>query len=305
MKLVNNHKRHRWVLTAGLLLLAGSLAMPILAAKTAHADHPAAQATDNQALADQIQQLQQQVATLQAILQKQNRQRRSSAMGSGGTMSGGGKMTMMDDDMSQMGGMSSGGSSGTGMMDMEDEGEMAGMSPGGKSSGGGSMGMMEGEMGGMSSGGNMKMCCMGEMGGMMGGMRSSGMGGMKRSSSAMPGQPGASHLYHVGSTGFFLDHAKHIALTPEQKTTLNRLKEKALLDRATQQRRIDGAEQELYMLTGADQPDVAQIQAKIAELEKLRADQRMNFIRAVGEAAKVLTHDQHRTLLGTMTSKQQ
>jgi hypothetical protein len=283
MKLVNNHKRHRWVLTAGLLLLAGCLAMPMLAAKTAHADHPAAQATDNQALADQIQQLQQQVATLQAILQKQNRQRRSSAMGSGGTMSGGGKMTMMDDDMSQMGGMSSGG----------------------KSSGGGSMGMMEGEMGGMSSGGNMKMCCMGEMGGMMGGMRSSGMGGMKRSSSAMPGQPGASHLYHVGSTGFFLDHAKHIALTPEQKTTLNRLKEKALLDRATQQRRIDGAEQELYMLTGADQPDVAQIQAKIAELEKLRADQRMNFIRAVGEAAKVLTHDQHRTLLGTMTSKQQ
>lgn len=296
MKLVNNHKRHRWVLTAGLLLLAGCLAMPMLAAKTAHADHPAAQATDNQALADQIQQLQQQVATLQAILQKQNRQRRSSAMGSGGTMSGGGKMTMMDDDMSQMGGMSSGGSSGTGMMDMEDEGEMAGMSPGGKSSGGGSMGMMEGEMGGMSSGGNMKMCCMGEMGGMM--------GGMKGSPSTMPGHPGASHLYHIGSTGFFLDHSKHIALTSEQKTTLNRLKEKALLDRATQQRRIDQTEQELYLLTGADQPDAAKIHEKIAEIEKLRADQRMNVIRAVGEATNVLTHDQHRALLGTMTSTQ-
>lgn len=120
----------------------------------------------------------------------------------------------------------------------------------------------------------------------------------------MPGQPGASHLYHIGSTGFFLDHATHIALTSEQKRTLNRLKEKALLDRATQQRRIDQAEQELYMLTGADQPDTTQIQAKIAEIEKLRTDQRMNFIRAVGEAANVLTHDQHRTLLGTMTSNQ-
>jgi hypothetical protein len=109
----------------------------------------------------------------------------------------------------------------------------------------------------------MKMCCMGEMGGMMGGMKSSGMGGMKGSPSTMPGQPGASHLYHIGSTGFFLDHAKHIALTPEQKKTLNWLKEKALLDR------------------------------------------RMNFIRAVGEATNVLTHDQHRALLGTMTSNQQ
>lgn len=136
----------------------------------------------------------------------------------------------------------------------------------------------------------------------MGGMKSSGMGGMKGSPSTMPGQPGASHLYHIGSTGFFLDHAQHIVLTPEQKTTLNRLKEKALLDRATQQRRIDQAEQDLYLLTGADQPDAAKIQAKVAEIEKLRADQRMNFIRAVGEATNVLTHDQHRALLGTMTS---
>lgn len=136
----------------------------------------------------------------------------------------------------------------------------------------------------------------------MGGMKSSGMSGMKGSPSTMPGQPGASHLYHIGSTGFFLDHDKHLSLTPEQRMTLNRLKEKALLDRATQQRRIDQAEQDLYLLTGADQPDAAKIQAKVAEIEKLRADQRMNFIRAVGEATNVLTHDQHRALLGTMTS---
>ena len=263
--------------------------------------HAAPEATDNQALADQIQQLQQQVATLQAIIQKQNTQQRSSAMRSGGKIRGGGKMAMMDDDTKEMGGMSAGGAGGMssggsgGMGMMGDQGEMGGMSQGS----GGGMGMMDdqGEMGGMRGG-------MGRpgMGGMMAPNR--GMGVMNVPPSAMPGQPGASHLYHIGSTGFFLDHAKHIALTPEQKMTLNRLKEKALLDRTTQQRHIDQAEQELYMVTAADQPDTTQIQAKVAEIEKLRADQRMNLIRAVGEATNVLTHDQHRTLLGTMTSNQ-
>lgn len=302
MNVMSKHRRWTVLGAAGLLLLSGGLTVAVLEAQAqkSSVQHAGTQAPEPRALAEQLQQLQQQVATLKALIQKQNTKQRNRDMGSGGTMRGGGAMPMMD-DQGEMGGMSSEGSSGMGMSMMGDEGEMAGMSSGG----GGGMGMMEGEMGGMSSGGNMKMCCMGEMGGMMGGMKSSGMGGMKGSPSTMPGQPGASHLYHIGSTGFFLDHDKHLSLTPEQKTTLNRLKEKALLDRATQQRRIDGAEQELYMLTGADQPDVAQIQAKIAELEKLRADQRMNFIRAVGEAAKVLTHDQHRTLLGTMTSKQQ
>ena len=222
-------------------------------------------------------------------------------------MGGGNAMVVMDDmGTGQNRGMSQG--SGGGMGKMGDQGEMGGMSPGGRSSGASAgMGMMdEGEMGGMSSGGEMGMCCMGEMGGMRSGMMGPGrgMGGMKGSSSTMPGQPGASHLYHIGSTGFFLDHAKHITLTPEQKMTLNRLKEKALLGRTAQQRRIDQAEQELYMVTGADQPDTTQIQAKVAEIEKLRADQRMNLIRAVGEAANVLTHDQHQALLGTMSPNQ-
>lgn len=127
---------------------------------------------------------------------------------------------------------------------------------------------------------------------------------MKSSSSTMPGQPGASHLYHIGSTGFFLNHAKHITLTAEQKLTLNRLKERAFLDRTTAQRRMGQAEQDLYILTGADQPDPAKIQTKVAEIEKLRTDQRMTFIRAVSEAVNVLTHDQHQALLGTMTPNQ-
>lgn len=250
------------------------------------------QNTDQQTLLDQIMELQAEVATLQAVVQQTGPMKRSRA-GSRTKMGSGSGMGMMG-DQGEMGGMMGG--MGTG--------QSRGMSQG---SGGGMdmMGMMEdsGEMGGMSSrgmrGGMGKMQDQGQMGGMM-----SGMGGMNAPPSAMPGQPGASHLYHIGSTGFFLDHANHIALTPDQRLTLNRLKERALLDRTTAQRRIDQAEQELYMLTGADQPENAQIQAKIAEVEKLRADQRMTFIRAVGEATKVLTPDQHRALLGTMTSSQ-
>ena len=173
----------------------------------------------------------------------------------------------------------------------------------------------------------MGMCCMGEMGmppgggaapppatgmpGMSGGAASmpgtsgaSGMAGMNNPSSAMPGQPGSSHILHMGSTGFFLNHSQHITLTADQKSRLNRLKEKAMLDQASEQRKIDQGEQELYTLTGADQPDNASIQAKIGEVEKLRGEQRMNFIRSVGEASKVLTPDQHQALMmgnmGTM-----
>ena len=164
----------------------------------------------------------------------------------------------------------------------------------------------------------MGMCCMGEMGmpgggsagmgattpsqGMAGMSGPSGMAGMSGPSSAMPGQPGASHLLHMGSTGFFLNHSQHITLTADQKSKLNRLKENAMLGQASEQRRIDQAEQELYTVTGADEPDNAKIQAKLGEIEKLRAEQRMKFIRAVGEASNVLTHDQHLALLGTMSA---
>lgn len=203
--------------------------------------------------------------------------------------------------------------------------------------GAGGMSMMEGGMGGMSGGAQssapaapaaaMGMCCMGEMGAMptsggaagmggaaappaggMAGMSGApaqppgGMSGMPGPSSAMPGQPGASHLYHIGSMGFFLNHPQHITLTQDQRMTLNRLKERAMLDRASAQRRIDQAEQELYGLTGADQPDASRIQTTVTEIEKLRADERMKFIQAVGEATNVLTHEQHLALMGTMAA---
>lgn len=137
--------------------------------------------------------------------------------------------------------------------------------------------------------------------GVMGGMdmmgKVSGSGRMPMSS-ALPGFPGASHLYHVGATGFFLDHPEHITLTMEQQTALSRIKEKALLEQATTQRKIEGTEQELWTLTGAEQPLVDKVDAKVREIEKLRADQRLAFIRAVGEAAQALTDEQRKALLG-------
>ncbi|MEP6888941.1 MAG: periplasmic heavy metal sensor [Nitrospirales bacterium] len=264
---------------------------------------------EHQAMLDHIMELRAQVAKLQVAVQ----QSVSKSIPGSRMKMGGNKAMVVMDDMGSMGsgqkhGTSPGSSGGMGMM--EKEGEMGGMSSGGSS--GMSMEDDQSEMDGMSSSGKGSsgdakgMCCMGEMGAMRADMMrpGAGMGGMKGLPSTMPGQAGASHLYHIGSTGFFLDHPKHITLTKDQTRTLNRLKEKALVDRTTQQRRIDQAEQELYLLTGADQPDAAQIQAKVAEIEKLRADRRMNFIRAVGEAANVLTHDQHQTLLGAMEPTQ-
>ena len=233
-------------------------------------------------------------------------------------MASGGGMGMMG-DKGEMGAMPPArkpamarGRGGMGMGMMGDKGGMG-------------MGMMDddGELGGMGGPGGggmspapaaaMGMCCMGEMGGMSGGggggmsgmsgggmQPKGGMTGMSGPSSAMPGQPGASHLYHVGSAGFFLNHGQHIALTADQKMKLNRLKERAMLDRASEQRKIDQGEQELYSLTGADQFDSSKVEAKIGEIERLRAGQRMNFIRAVGEGTNVLTHDQHLALMGTM-----
>lgn len=138
---------------------------------------------------------------------------------------------------------------------------------------------------------------------MMGRMRGSmqvrqGMGGMTPASQ-LPGFPGASHLYHVGAIGFFLDHPQHITLTMQQQTALNRVKEKALLDRATFDRRIEDAEQELWTLTAADAPDATKVEAQVRAIEKLRGDQRLAFIRSVGEAGKVLTTDQQGAVLGT------
>ncbi len=138
-----------------------------------------------------------------------------------------------------------------------------------------------------------------EMAGMMGmAPMAGGASGSSMPQSALPGFPGASHLYHLGATGFFLDHPQHIALATEQTAALNKAKESALLAKSTADRAIEQAEQELWTLTASDQPDAAKIETKIRQAEKLTGDSRLAFIRAVGDASKILTEDQRKILTG-------
>ena len=161
-------------------------------------------------------------------------------------------------------------------------GEMGGGNMGSDSKSSGMGGSMKGDMS----------CCMGMMG------MAPGAGTSMAMASALPGFPGASHLYHVGSTGFFLDYADKIGLSVEQKTALNGIKQRILTEQSSNERKIAEAEQALWSLTANAQPDAAAIDGKVREIEKLKSDQRLAFIRAVGEAAKVLTADQQKMVLG-------
>jgi len=140
--------------------------------------------------------------------------------------------------------------------------------------------------------------------GMMGKMGKRKMQRRGMPQSALPGFPGASHLYHIGETNFFLDHQEHITLTLQQESALNQIKEQTLLSQANFDRQTEQAEQELWVLTSSDQPEIQRIEAKVRQIEKLQGDQRLAFIHAVGKAAKVLNPQQQQILVGTMAPQQ-
>ena len=150
------------------------------------------------------------------------------------------------------------------MDDMDKMGGAAATQPAAPMSGTGAM-----------SGGNGGMCCMGSMG-------------------KAPRPDGAM------ASGFFVDYAVKIGLTVEQSTLLNGIKQRSLIDQSAAKRKAEEAEQALWMLTAADQPDTAAIEAKVREIEKIKSDARLVFIRAVGEAANVLTAEQRKMVLGMM-----
>lgn len=280
-----NFSKRRWTFAfTVMLLLAGvplhSSAQDATTKKdsadpTSHTGHTAPADTT---LAEQLRGLQTKVAALEAAL-KQNHQ---ATTASGNTGASGMQMGSTGGKPMGMGmsnqGMGMGMMSNMGGMGMDGMG-MDGMNPSGQGMGMGGMGMMEQHPG---------MQMMGRMKGM----------GAVQMATTLPGFPGASHIYHIGATGFFLDHPQHITLTTEQLKQLNEIKEKTLLGQATFDRWIDQAEQELWMLTSEDAPDAAKIEAKIREIAKLTADKRIAYIRAVGEAARVLTDEQRKTLVG-------
>jgi Spy/CpxP family protein refolding chaperone len=168
--------------------------------------------------------------------------------------------------------------------------------------GGGMSGMSDAQPGGAQMGGaggnsgttgrTDSMCCMGAMG------KPLGTGTAMGIPSALPGFPGASHLHHVGASGFFLDYAGKLGLSVEQTTALNIVKLRSLVEQSAAQRKVDEAEQAFWMLTAADQPDAAAVEAKVREIEKIKSDARLVFVRVVGEAAKILNADQQKMVLG-------
>ncbi len=263
---------HRLVSLASVMLLIVALPITVGAQDATtkdspHANHTSSKSpTGDQSLAGQLRELQTKVAKLEAAL----KQKHAGKMGSG--MQGN---SMQGKGMGMKSGMGNMSSQGQGMSGMG----TSGMSGQGKSGMGG-MGMMGGK----------GMAMMGQMKGM----------GQMQMPSALPGFAGASHIYHIGATSFFLDHPQHISLMPDQQIKLNQIKEKTLLGQATSDRWISQGEQELWVLTSSDAPKAAEIEAKIREIEKVNGDKRFAYIKAVGEAAKVLTDEQRKTLVGTM-----
>lgn len=259
-----------------IVTLAAILGGPTAAAQTAGAGRQPPSAPTTSDLQRQIAELRAQIARLQAAVDRSAAAAAPAGMPMGAKPPGGA--------MPAMAGM-------MGMMNM-DKGEM-GMPPEG-------MRMPPAKMGGMDAM---------EMGGMTGMGKApadTGMAGMSMPATApapasvtqLPGYSGSSHLYHVGATGFFLDQPS-LQLSDVQQAALNAIKAKALLARAESERQASQAEEELWTLTGAPEPDAALVAAKVQEVERIRARARLTFIEAVGEATRILTPAQRAALLGT------
>ena len=130
--------------------------------------------------------------------------------------------------------------------------------------------------------------------------RTLGQPPMPSSASAAGGLPpamGAPHLYHLGADTFFLDQVNAVGLTSEQQKKLKALKENATVAYATTQRKVDQGEQDLWVLSSSEAPDVAKIEAKLGEIARFNTQQRMDFIRAVGEAVSVMSDAQRKAVV--------
>jgi Spy/CpxP family protein refolding chaperone len=249
-----------------------------------HGEH----AQEEEDLLGQIAEIRASVARLEAALE-QNHQ----GVGSGSTGSSSGDASSAMGMGMGMGMGMMGGHGKSGMSSMGEQGDMQSM-PRMKMGGMKSMDSGSGmSMGGMNQGSMKRMDMMGRMGGM-------GAAEPAAALSRLPGFPGASHIYHIGASGFFLDHADHAQLSRDQRAQLARIQEQSTLDQADSDRQVAGAEQGLWVLTSAGTPDAAAIEAKVREIAKLTADQRIAFIRSVGEAAEVLTDEQRSKMVGDL-----
>ncbi len=115
----------------------------------------------------------------------------------------------------------------------------------------------------------------------------------------LPPAAGAPHLYHLGAENFFIERAVALGFTTQQEAQLSAIKEKAERTYGATQQEIDQAERDLWTLTSAEKPNAGRISDKISEIARLGAQQRMDYVRAVGSAVAVLNDAQREAVIAS------
>lgn len=114
--------------------------------------------------------------------------------------------------------------------------------------------------------------------------------------------PPSSHLLHLGAARFFLNHGPRLGLTPTQRGALRTIRDDATVAWSKRDEEIARTEAELWEETGAARVLLPEVDAKVGQIEHLRAVQRMEYIRAVEQAAEILDEAQRQVLLGLRSS---
>lgn len=99
---------------------------------------------------------------------------------------------------------------------------------------------------------------------------------------------------------FMLDHRDELALTPEQTGRLEALRTDFARESIRREAEIRIAELDLAALLAEERLDMAKVEVKVRELAKLRADLRIERIRAIEQGRAVLTPEQRTKLQGLL-----
>jgi Spy/CpxP family protein refolding chaperone len=97
-----------------------------------------------------------------------------------------------------------------------------------------------------------------------------------------------------------LSHREELKLTPEQVKKLESLKSDFERDARKNQDDLRAAEKSLEELTRSDSVDLKQAEAKVREVERLRANQRIARIRVIEQGKSILSQEQRDRLRDMM-----
>jgi Spy/CpxP family protein refolding chaperone len=105
--------------------------------------------------------------------------------------------------------------------------------------------------------------------------------------------------------GFALRHRQELSLTPQQIETLKKLgmDSRRAAIRAAADRKV--AQLDLMSLRQSDPVDMSRVEAKVREIERLRADSRLAAIRTDEQAKAQLTPEQREKLKGLAATRWQ